>query len=84
MNKPTKIYQDDIYIVLQDENRDNAKVIYLHEARTDIKVGDYLVIQEGCTNFNNVYGNLAWYEYVVVAKDNASAYVVEETNIYEE
>ena len=79
MNKPTKIYKDDIYIVLQDENRDNARVIYLQEPRTDIKVGDYLIIQEGITNYN-----LAWYEYVVVEKDNASAYVVEETNIYEE
>jgi hypothetical protein len=79
MNKTTKIYRDDIYITLQDENRDNARVIYLQEPRTDIKVGDYLIIQEGITNYN-----LAWYEYVVVEKDNASAYVVEETNIYEE
>jgi hypothetical protein len=79
MTKPKKIYKDDIYIVLQDENRDNAKVVYLHESRTDIKVGDYLVIQEGIANYD-----LAWYEYVVVAKDNASAYVVEETIIYEE
>jgi hypothetical protein len=78
MNKPTKIYQDDIYIVLQDENRDNARVIYLQEPRNDIKVGDYLMIQEGITNLN-----LAWYEYIVVEKENGCAYVVEETNDYE-
>jgi hypothetical protein len=78
MIKPKKIYKDDIYIVLQDENRDDARVIYLQEPRTDIKVGDYLIIQEGTANYD-----LGWYQYVVVGKDNASAYVVEETIIYE-
>jgi hypothetical protein len=84
MNKTTKIYKDDIYIVLQDENRDDARVIYLQEPRTDIKVGDYLIIQEMMISNTNVGGNLGWFEYVVIEKDNASAYVVEETNIYEE
>ena len=78
MKLPIKIYQDDIYVVLQDENRDNARVVYLQEPRLDIKVGDYIMIQEGIPNLN-----LAWYEYLIVEKENASAYVVEETNDYE-
>jgi hypothetical protein len=84
MNKTTKIYRDDIYITLQDENIDDARVIYLQEPRTDIKVGDYLIVQEMMISNTNVGGNLGWFEYVVLVKENASAYVVKETNIYEE
>jgi hypothetical protein len=84
MNKPIKIYKDDIYITLQDENRDNARVIYLQEPRTDIKVGDYLIVQEMMISNTNVGGNFGWFEYVVLEKENASAYVVKEITIYEE
>ena len=84
MNKTTKIYKDDIYIVLQDENRDDARVIYLQEPRTDIKVGDYLIVQEKMISNTNARDNLGWFEYVVLEKESASAYVVKETNIYEE
>jgi hypothetical protein len=84
MPKPTKIYRDDIYITLQDENIDDARVIYLQEPRNDIKVGDYLIVQEKMISNNDIGGNLGWFEYVVLEKENASAYVVKETNIYEE
>jgi hypothetical protein len=84
MNKTKKIYRDDIYITLQDENIDDARVIYLQEPRTDIKVGDYLIVQEMMISNTNVGGNLGWFEYVVIEKESASAYVVKETNIYEE
>jgi hypothetical protein len=84
MNKTTKIYRDDIYITLQDENIDDARVIYLQEPRTDIQVGDYLIIQEVMISNTDVGGNLGWFEYVVLVKENASSYVVKETNIYEE
>jgi hypothetical protein len=84
MNKTTKIYRDDIYITLQDENIDDARVIYLQEPRTDIKVGDYLIVQEKMISNTNARDNLGWFEYVVLEKESASAYVVKETNIYEE
>jgi hypothetical protein len=84
MNKTTKIYRDDIYITLQDENIDDARVIYLQEPRNDIKVGDYLIVQEMMISNTDVGGNLGWFEYVVLVKENASSYVVKETNIYEE
>jgi hypothetical protein len=83
MNKTTKIYRDDIYITLQDENIDDARVIYLQEPRKDIKVGDYLMIQEMMISNTNVGGNFGWFEYVVIEKESGSAYVVKETNIYE-
>ena len=79
-----KIYRDDIYITLQDENNDNARVVYLHKARNDIRKGDYLIIQEKVINLNNVGGDLAWFEYVVVEKETDGCYVVEETIIYED
>jgi hypothetical protein len=84
MNKTKKIYRDDIYITLQDENIDDARVIYLQEPRNDIKVGDYLIVQEKMISNNDIGGNLGWFEYVVIEKESASAYVVKETNIYEE
>jgi hypothetical protein len=84
MIKSKKIYRDDIYITLQDENIDDARVIYLQEPRNDIKVGDYLIVQEKMIGNNDVGGNLGWFEYVVLEKENASAYVVKETTIYEE
>jgi hypothetical protein len=84
MNKTTKIYRDDIYITLQDENIDDARVIYLQEPRTDIQVGDYLIIQEMMISNTNTRDNFGWFEYVVLEKESAIAYVVKETNIYEE
>jgi hypothetical protein len=78
-----KIFRKDIELVLQDENDESVRVVYLHKPTNEFNVGDYVVVQEKIINTNNVGGDLAWYEYEIVGVENKSCYLIKETTIYE-